>query len=285
MCSVSGARCGRISYTNDLPVYAAFDAGAIEFPGTLHPGVPADLNRKLLAGELEISPVSSFFYAQHADELTLLPYVCIAAHGPVKSVCCISARHPRDLAGAPVAVTRESATGRALFDVICRKHYGFAPEFHVSADPFAEHRSSGAACLLIGDTAIEAALASLAEHVFDVGSLWRDLTGLGMVYAVWAARNDYAGLHADRVALVMNALRDGLGWSETHMAQVVATAQALRPRPPGFYEAYYQALDFHFRTPAGNGTSRDDLREGMNAFFELAASFGLMPTRPVAQHA
>jgi len=285
VCSVSGARCGRISYTNDLPVYAAFDAGALEFPGTLHPGVPADLNRKLLAGELQISPVSSFFYAQHADELTLLPFVCIAAHGPVKSVCCISAHHPRDLEGTPVAVTRESATGRALFDVICRKHYGFAPDLRDSDEPFAMHRSSGAACLLIGDAAIEAALASPAEHVFDVGSLWHDLTGLGMVYAVWASRNDYAEQHADRIDLVVNALRDGLRWSETHAGQVISAAQALRPRPPGFYEEYYRALDFHFQTPAANGASRDDLREGMTAFFELAAGFGLLRTRPVAQHA
>ena len=285
MCSVSGARCGRISYTNDLPVYAAFDAGALEFPGTLHPGVPADLNRKLLEGELDISPVSSFFYAQHADVLTLLPFVCIGAHGPVRSVCLISARHPRDLAGTPVAVTRESATGRALFDVICRKHYGFAPDFHDADDPIAVHRGSEAACLLIGDVAIEAALASPAEHVFDVGELWHDLTGLGMVYAVWAARNDYAGLHADRVDLVMNALRDGLRWSETHMPQVVVAAQTLRPRAPGFYEAYYQLLDFHFQTATDNGTARDDLREGMAAFFEVARELGLLAQRTVAQHA
>ena len=74
-------RCGRISYTNDLPVYAAFDAGAVDFPGTLVSGVPTELNAMLLAGALDVSPISSFFYAQHADALVLLPEICIGSFG------------------------------------------------------------------------------------------------------------------------------------------------------------------------------------------------------------
>ena len=269
-------RCGRINYTNDLPVYAAFDAGALEFPGTLHPGTPADLNLRLSAGELDISPVSSFYYAQHANELSLLPFVCIGAHGPVRSVCCVSEQHPRELAGARVAVTHESATGRALFDVICRKFYGFAPEFHESADPYAEHRRDGLPCVLIGDAAIDASLNAAGKHVFDLGSLWRELTGLGMVYAVWATTNEYAARHGERVTAVMGSLREALRWSEEHMRQVIASAQALRPRPPGFYEAYYRDLDFRFPTPGDDGAARDDRLEGMRALVGLAVELGLL---------
>jgi len=281
---VQGAppRCGRINYTNDLPVYAAFDAGALEFPGTLHPGTPADLNRRLSAGELDISPVSSFYYAQNANELSLLPFVCIGAHGPVRSVCCISARHPRELAGARIALTRESATGRALFEVICRKFYGFVPDFHESADPYAEHRRGGAPCVLIGDAAIDASLASPPEHVFDLGSLWRELTGLGMVYAVWATTNEYAARHRERVAAVMSSLRDALSWSEGHMPQVLAAAQTLRPRPPGFYEAYYRDLDFRFETHGAEIAAPDDRLRGMRALFGLAAELGLLDARGLA---
>jgi chorismate dehydratase len=268
----SGAlpRCGRISYTNDLPVYAAFDAGALDFPGTLHAGVPAELNRALLAGELDISPISSFFYIEHASDFQLLPYVCIGSHGAVKSVCCVSDRHPRDLAGARIAVTRESATGRALFEVICRKWYGFVPAYDGSDDPFAHYRDIHTPALIIGDAAIDASLAVPAEHTHDVGLLWRERTGLGMVYAVWAARNAYVDEHADRVAPVMHALRDSLRWSEAHMPLVIAAAQEQRQRPQGFYEAYYEALDFHFRTPS------DTMQHGMTAFFTLAAEQGLL---------
>ena len=274
MDSTPAPRCGRISYTNDLPVYAAFDAGALAFPGTLDAGVPADLNRKLLAGELDISPVSSFFYAQHAQELALLPFVCIGAHGPVRSVVVVSERHPRDLAGVRIALTRESATGRALFDVICRKWYAFAPHYVESAEPFADYRTDRTPCLLIGDAAIDATLNVPGRHAFDVGALWREHTGLGMIYAVWAATNEYVDQNAAGVERVMTALRDSLQWSETHMSQVIAAAQAMCPRPSGFYEGYYRTLDFHFSD--GGADSDDDMRRGMKALFGLAVELGLL---------
>ena len=66
-------RCGRIRYTNDLPIYAAFDEGAVHYPGVLHSDVPANLNAMLLAGELDLSPISAYAYAKYAEDLVLLP--------------------------------------------------------------------------------------------------------------------------------------------------------------------------------------------------------------------
>src|ERR1700687_792840 len=94
---VAPLRCGRISYTNDLPVYAAFDLGVMEFPGLLRAGVPTELNQALLDGELDVSPVSSFFYYQQQDRLSRLNDVCIGSRGEVRSIYCISERHPREL--------------------------------------------------------------------------------------------------------------------------------------------------------------------------------------------
>ncbi len=85
-----GLRCGRIIYTNDLPIYAAFDAGAIEYPGTLHADVPAKLNAMLLSGELDLSPISAFAWAKNADDLVLLPDLCIGARDEVVSVVLVS---------------------------------------------------------------------------------------------------------------------------------------------------------------------------------------------------
>ena len=64
-------RCGRIKYTNDLPIYAAFDAGVIEYPGTLHADVPARLNAMLLHDELDLSPISAFTWAENWARLVL----------------------------------------------------------------------------------------------------------------------------------------------------------------------------------------------------------------------
>ena len=87
-------RCGRIRYTNDLPVYAAFDAGAIEYPGTLHADVPSRLNAMLVDGELDLSPISAFAWAQHSTELVLLP-TSASARATRSSRSCSSRRERR----------------------------------------------------------------------------------------------------------------------------------------------------------------------------------------------
>jgi chorismate dehydratase len=53
-------RSGRIIYTNDLPIYTAFDEGAVRYPGALVADVPSNLNAMLLDGRLDLSPISAF---------------------------------------------------------------------------------------------------------------------------------------------------------------------------------------------------------------------------------
>ena len=261
-------RCGRISYTNDLPVYAAFDLGVLEFPGTLRPGVPAELNRALLAGELDISPISSVVYAQHMDELVLLPDICIAARRDVRSICCLSTQPIAALAGQSIAVTKESATGRALFDVICRHAQGFAPTYVDSDDPLRAYREGSSACLVIGDTAIDGSLEAPAKDVYDVGALWHDLTGLGMVYALWVARKDFAGPDSTQsLQAVQAALEESLRYGLDHLERVVQVAQQVRARPAGFYEAYFEQLQFEPDV---------EVMKGFNRFLQLASHDGLL---------
>lgn len=264
-------RCGRISYTNDLPVYAAFDAGAVVFPGSLTSGVPTTLNRQLVAGELDCSPVSSFFYAQHAAELVLLPGICIGSRREVRSIYCISARPPSSLDGAPIAVSCESATGRALFATMCSMYYGFAPEFVESDDPFASYAADGSPCVVIGDKAIDAYLAAPSGDAYDLGELWCDLTGNEMVYAVWAARREAVERDPEAVHAARLALTRSLDWGERNIDEVIRSAQAQIARPPGFYGAYYAALNFRFDASA---------QSGLASFFTAASACGLLASVP-----
>jgi chorismate dehydratase len=239
-------RCGRISYTNDLPVYAAIDEAVLSFPGTMIADVPARLNQALLEGQLDMSPISSAFYAEHADELVLLPDICIGAHAKVHSICCISSIDPQALAARTIAVTRESVTGRMLFQLICRRHFGFDPVMIESDEPFVLHLADGTPCLLIGDRAIDAAEQVPFGSVYDIGELWHRFSGSGMVYAVWAARNEYAAGASAQVRAAALALRDSLQWGLENIHRVISRAEAIRPRAAGFYEEYYRALRFHF---------------------------------------
>jgi chorismate dehydratase len=267
---VSTLRCGRICYTNDLPIYVAFDRGAVAFPGELRQGVPSELNRAMLAGELDCGPISSYCYAQNPEAFVLLPDVCIGSRDAVRSIYCISKEGLGALRGRPVAVTKESATGRALFSVLCRIGHGFAPEFVESDDPFSEFRRSGTACVVIGDKAIDAYLADGA-HAVDLGDLWHQATGCDMVYAVWAVRRETAEARPADVAAVAAALRSALDWGMEHIDAAVIEAQALVQRPGGFYEDYYRALNFRFD---------DRARAGLRRFFDACAECGMLARSP-----
>jgi chorismate dehydratase len=245
-------RCGRISYTNDLPIYSAFDAGAVTFPGSLRADVPARLNALLLGGELDLGPISAYEWAKHAGELVLLPDLCIGARAEVVSVVLVSATPPGLLADVPVYLTRESATGRNLVRVILERRYGVAPAYLEEAHPL-ERARSGAAVLLIGDAAIDAVETFPAEHVYDLGRLWHEWTGADSVFAVWTARRDVYEREPYGTRACMRAFADAYAWSRAHMNQVVASAERTIPRPSGFYESYYAKLNYTFDAAAQSG--------------------------------
>lgn len=249
---MSELRCGRIRYTNDLPIYAAFDAGAITYPGTLHSDVPAKLNAMMAAGELDLGPISAYAYARDADAYVLLPDLCIGARDEVISVVLVSPVPPALLNGESIAVTTESASGRNFLRVLLERRYGVSATYLEDANPLQRARE-GKAALLIGDAAIDALFTLPGKDVYDLGRLWHDWTGEQTVFAVWAARRAVFERDAQSVRACMHALTDAYTWARGNMEAVVREAHALRPRPPGFYENYYAKLNFTFHSAAQSG--------------------------------
>lgn len=245
-------RCGRIVYTNDLPIYAAFDTGAIAYPGTLHADVPSRLNAMLTGGDLDLSPISAFAWARAADDLVLLPDLCIGARDEVVSVTLVSPLPPAQLGGETIYVTGESASGRNLLRVLLERRFGVRPVYAETDRPL-ELAREGAAALLIGDGAIDAIEAIPPDRRYDLGTLWHEWTGHQTVFAVWAARRDAYERDPQGVRACMHALTDAYTWSRSHVADVVALAQAKFPRPDGFYESYYGKLNFTFHSAAQSG--------------------------------
>lgn len=248
-------RAGRIVYTNDLPVYTAFDTGAMRFPGALVADVPTNLNAALLDGRLDLSPISAFHFAQYAGRFALLPEICIGSRRDVWSVVCVSRDPLAHLGGATIAVTTESASGRNLLRVLLERRYGVRATFETSADPYGAAKQ-GSPALLIGDRAIDARLNFPSAHVHDLGSEWYAWTGMNMVYAVWAVRRDVLASHSKEVDEALRALVSAQRWGAAHLDVVAAVAQATRPRPSGFYQAYFDTLNFTFDAAARAGLAR-----------------------------
>ena len=160
-------RLGRISYVNMAPVFHRLNAEVDEVQG-----VPTELNRLLLDGQLDLAPISSIEYARHASALRILPRVCVSSEGAVDSIQLVSQTAFPQIRS--IAVTPESATSVVLAKVLLP---------HARHVPLGEEAD---AKLLIGDAALKSAFEDPTPH-YDLGRLWLERTGLPMVFAVWAA--------------------------------------------------------------------------------------------------
>jgi chorismate dehydratase len=244
---VTAARLGRISYVNMAPVFYRLDADVDEVQG-----VPTELNRSLLAGELDLAPISSIEWARNADRLRILPRLCVSSQGAVESIQLVS-RGPLEQVRT-VAVTPESATSVVLVKVLL---------------PEAEHVPLGEeadAKLLIGDAALKSAFEDPTPH-YDLGRLWLERTGLPMVFAVWATPEPVpAGIAELEEALVRSV--------RLARAEPERLAQESSERygyPAGFLARYFEKLRYRFGPRE---------RAGLLTFLELAHEAGELERVP-----
>jgi chorismate dehydratase len=240
-------KLGRIAYVNMAPVFYRLDAEVEEVVG-----VPTDLNERLLAGEIDVAPISSIAYARNAAVLRLLPRLCVSSEGAVDSIQLVS-RLPLDRIRT-VAVTPESATAVVLVKVLL---------------PDARHVPLGEdadAKLLIGDAALKSAFEDPTPH-FDLGRLWLERTGLPMVFAVWAAPEPS---HPELLELE-DALVASVRASRDTPEALAYDASERYGYPPGFLARYFEKLRYRFGPRE---------RAGLYTFLELARDAGELEEVP-----
>jgi len=83
-------RVGHISYANCTPIFYALRQYHDCSNYIFIKGVPSELNRLLLRGEVDISPSSSIELARHPDLYYFLPDLSISSFGKVGSIILFS---------------------------------------------------------------------------------------------------------------------------------------------------------------------------------------------------
>ncbi len=234
-------RLGRISYVNMAPVFHRLNADVDEVNG-----VPTELNRMLLDGQLDLAPISSIEYARHASSLRILPRMCVSSEGAVDSIQLVS-RIPFPQIRS-IAVTPESATSVVLTKVLLP---------HVEHVPLEEEAD---ARLLIGDAALRSAFEDPTPH-YDLGKLWLERTGLPMVFAVWAAPEPVvAGLPELEHALVSS-----VRLARAEPQGLAYEASERYGYPAGYLARYFEKLRYSFGPRE---------RAGLYTFLEMARDVG-----------
>ena len=240
-------RLGRIGYVNMAPIFFRLDADVDEVVG-----VPTELNRQIVAGELDVAPISSIEYARNAASLRLLPRLCVSSEGAVESIQLIS-KTPLERIRS-VAVTPESATSVVLTKVLL---------------PDAEHVPLGEeaeAKLLIGDAALKSAFEDPTPH-YDLGRLWLERTGLPMVFAVWAAPEP---THPELLELE-DALVASVRAARAEPELLAYESSERYGYPAGFLARYFEKLRYRFGPRE---------RAGLYTFLELAKDAGELAEVP-----
>ncbi len=240
-------RVGHIQFLNCLPIYWGLVKSGALLDVELIKDTPDRLNDALVRGDLDIGPISLVEFLRHADELVVLPELAVGSDGPVMS-CNLVSQVPLDqLDGMRVALGSTSRTTVQLARLVLEQRYGVRPRYFQCPPDLAIMMQEAQAAVLIGDAALRAALFQgprLGLDVHDMGAAWKDLTGLPMVFAVWAVRRDYLAAHPDLVREVHQAFLRSRDLSLAEVDKVAEQAARWEAFDAATLARYFTTLDF-----------------------------------------
>ncbi len=214
--------------------------------------LPAGCADALASGAADIGIVPA--YELLRQDLEIIEGVGIACHGPVRSILLVSSRPLSEI--RRLAADSSSRTSVELARVILAQRYGASPEIFTHPPALEAMLRTADAALMIGDPALRIEPGRLPYDVIDLGAEWVDMTGLPMVFAVWAGRRDVV---TPEVAAVF---RDSCRYGLERLEEIVSAESARREFPAPLVRSYLAHHIVHELGP------RD--YEGMRRFLQVA---------------
>ena len=203
-----------VSYLNTVPLVWGLlhssDQG-LRDSFDLRFALPSECADQLSTGQADIGIVPVIEMARQG--LDYFPGTGIACHGPVRSILLISKVPFKEI--RTLATDSGSRTSAMLAQVILAERYGVKPRVFSHPADLGEMLGKADAALLIGDAALQVDPVKLPFETLDLGAEWVDMTGLPMVFAVWAGRKEV--IHEPYGRLFVESCRYGL----SHMDDIV----------------------------------------------------------------
>ncbi len=248
----TAVRIAAVRYLNTLPLAWGMLHGPQQGRCELAFVTPAECAELLAAGEADAGIVPVVEVQRLGAEI--LPGVCIASRGPVRSILLVS-KGPFSRIRT-LAADEGSRTSTLLARLVLAERFGTEPEVVPMAPDLPAMLAKADSALLIGDAALRFDPSGFPGEVLDLGAEWTRWTGRPMVFAVWAAR---PGLDLEGLAGMLQASAEfGLG----RIDEIVRAEAPPRRIPEELALAY---LKHHIRYHFGK-----EEREGMELFLEMA---------------
>jgi len=244
-----------VSYLNTVPLVWGMLHGQQAGVFDLRFALPSECADQLASGEADIGIVPVIEMAR--QKLDYFRGTGIACHGPVRTILLVSKVPFREI--RTLATDSGSRTSVMLSRVILAEKYGVEPSLISRPADLAAMLGEADAALLIGDAALRIDPEKLPFESLDLGAEWNALTGLPMVFAVWAGRTE---IIQEGYA---NAFVDSYRFGLAAMDEIVRHESVARNFPEALVRKY---LTEHIVFELGE---RD--YAGMNLFLQRAARF------------
>ncbi|HSD21788.1 MAG TPA: cyclic dehypoxanthinyl futalosine synthase [Anaeromyxobacter sp.] len=245
-------RAAAVSFLNAHPLTAGLE-GSERIELVL--AEPSRCAAMLEEGEVDLALVS--VAALTKGEYEIVPGIAIGADGPVQTVVLAGEQSPA--IWDEVFLDTASRTSHVLAKIVLDE-MGVHPRFTpMHADEGLARAKGTKGALVIGDRGFGVR----ANHVLDLGREWTHLTGLPMIFALWAARP--GRVSPEDVQELTRAAQHGLG-IRTELAQRFAAQKGGDP------ERYRRYLTQRIRY----GLGPHEL-DGLEAFLGKAAEKGFLP--------
>ncbi len=267
-------RVGHIQFINCFPLYYGLIEKKFLLEVDLIKGYPSDLNRMLKDNILDLAPIPSIAYARNYRDYVLMPDISVSCDGMVKSIYLFSKLPINELHNRKIALTNISATSQALLRIIMAGYYNIIPEYFASAPELGAMLLEADAALLIGDDALRAKYKYNDDdrlYVYDLGQVWKEYTGLPMVFAVWAIRREYAENNLDQIKIIKDAFVDSIQYSLDNIRAVSAKAAQWEEFSTDYLVEYYASLRFDFDKSK---------QQGLWEYYKQAQNLGLIEEVP-----
>jgi predicted solute-binding protein len=215
--------------------------------------IPSECADRLASGQADLGIVPSFELTR--QDLDVVQGAGIACHGPVRSILLVSSKPAPEI--RTLAADSSSRTSVQLARVVLARRYGATPCVAAHPPDLPSMLRTADAALLIGDSALRVDPAGLSGYVYDLGAEWVEMTGLPMVFAVWAGRKGAV------TPQVEAAFLESCRYGRDHLEDIVAAEAPARGFAPDLVRDYLTRNIVHELGPREY--------QGMRLFLEYAS--------------
>lgn len=171
---------------------------------------PASIADMLINDEVDISlvPVATIPFLK---EYHIITDYCIGTAGEVASVCIFSDVPLQEI--KTILLDYQSRSSVGLLKVLLKDFWNVNVELVSSTAGYEDRINNTTAGLVIGDRAF--LQRKKRRYVYDLGSVWKEMTGLPFVFAAWIANKKLSDKFVDRFN---EATADGFN----HLPEIIA---------------------------------------------------------------